>query len=100
MILTERENEILLRLQSRKDNCIFGFMFGDPVYTAMNPDGTVAFTEPDHIISMPVSDLEILSEQGEFLYAWGWPGPDMTLYKITDYGRTWAFTKEELEVRT
>lgn len=100
MNLTEKEKDILLRLQSGKENCIFGFMFGDPVLTVYNPDHTVAFTSPDEIIQMPLADIDIVSEEGMLVYEWGWPGPDVTVYKISDYGRTWAFTKEELEVRT
>ena len=31
-----------------------------------------------------------------FVYVWGWPGPDFNVYSLADYGKTWAFTKEEL----
>lgn len=30
------------------------------------------------------------------VYIWGWPGPDVNFYKWSDYGNTWALTKEEL----
>ena len=30
-------------------------------------------------------------------YEWGWPGPDYNRYKLKDYGKTWALTKEELK---
>lgn len=100
MNLTEKENDILLRLQSGKENHIFGFMFGEPVLTVYNPDGSIAFTRPDVIDQISLSDVDIASEEGMLVYEWGWPGPDVTVYKISDYGRTWAFTKEELEVRT
>lgn len=33
-----------------------------------------------------------------FIYLWGWPGPDGNVYHIDDYGETWAFSKEELQV--
>jgi len=33
-----------------------------------------------------------------FIYLWGWPGPDGNVYRIDDYGETWAFSKEELKV--
>ena len=100
MILSGKENDILLRLQSGKEQCIFGFMFGEPVLTVYNPDGSIAFTRPDVIDQISLSDVDIASEEGMLVYEWGWPGPDVTVYKISDYGRTWAFTKEELEVRT
>lgn len=31
-----------------------------------------------------------------FIYMWGWPGPDYNTYYFCDYGKTWAFTREEL----
>ena len=31
------------------------------------------------------------------IYLWGWPGPDGNVYLFSDYGRTWAFTKKEME---
>lgn len=33
-----------------------------------------------------------------FIYIWGFPGPDYNVYLLEDYGETWAFTAEELEV--
>ena len=30
-------------------------------------------------------------------YIWGWPGPNGTTYHFSDYGKTWAFTREELK---
>ena len=32
-----------------------------------------------------------------FIYAWGWPGPNFNTYYLEDYGKTWAFTEEELQ---
>lgn len=32
-----------------------------------------------------------------FVFIWGGPGPDYNVYKFSDYGITWAFTKEEIE---
>lgn len=29
-------------------------------------------------------------------FIWGMPGPDYNTYYFSDYGKTWAFTKEEL----
>lgn len=31
-----------------------------------------------------------------FMYIWGFPGPDYDIFSFEDYGKTWAFTKEEL----
>ena len=35
-----------------------------------------------------------------FIYLWGWPGPDGNVYLIDEYGKTWAFTEEELKVES
>jgi hypothetical protein len=31
------------------------------------------------------------------IYIWGWSGPDGNIYLFSNYGRTWAFTKKEME---
>lgn len=41
-------------------------------------------------------ELELTFDADEFIYIWGWPGPDYNRYKFADYGKTWAFTREEL----
>lgn len=30
-------------------------------------------------------------------YIWGWPGPDYNIYSKENYGKDWAFTKQEME---
>ena len=57
-------------------------------------------TKEEQIIEIKTQKLEwpvapeVASE--EFLFVWGWPGPDYNTYLRKDYGQTWAYTKEEL----
>jgi hypothetical protein len=41
----------------------------------------------------------LVCKEGNYylVWIWGGPGPDANIYYFSDYGRTWAFTKEELE---
>lgn len=60
----------------------------------------------DHLHSLnepPLQYIEIYKSQlGRskkddcVFYIWGWPGSDCNIYFFKDYGKTWAFTKEEL----
>ena len=56
----------------------------------------------DRIIDIKTKEISnfVFNWDGEpaFIYIWGWPGPDFNVYKMSDYGETWAFTKEELIV--
>lgn len=33
-----------------------------------------------------------------FYFVWGWPGPDVNLYKYEDYGNTWAFDLKDIDI--
>ena len=63
---------------------IWGTMYG-----GKNP-------ETECIISIAKNALELTRDADEFVYIWEYPGPDANLYKFSDYGVTWAFTREEL----
>lgn len=56
----------------------------------------------DTIMNIHTSEISnfVLNWDGEpaFIYIWGWPGPDFNVYKMSDYGETWAFTEKELIV--
>ena len=45
---------------------------------------------------MAVGKDEMKMRQDYFTVVWGWPGPDWTDFKFSDYGKTWAFHKYEL----
>lgn len=64
-------------------NYIWGTMYG-----TSNP--TECITE------ISKQSLELTRDADAFIYIWGYPGPDYNLYKFTDYGVTWAFTRQEL----
>lgn len=55
------------------------------------------------IIQIPKKDLEFFDSKKlrkynpYLIYIWGWPGPDYNIYYFQDYGKTWAFSKEELQ---
>ena len=55
------------------------------------------------IIQIPKEDLKFFDSKKlrkyspYLIYVWGWPGPDYNTYYFQDYGKTWAFSKEELE---
>ena len=54
----------------------------------------------DRILKIKTSDIDhyVFNWYGEpaFIYIWGYPGPDYNVYKMSDYGETWAFTEAEL----
>ena len=56
----------------------------------------------DKILAIATKDIDGYVEDWygkgpALIYIWGWPGPDGNTYLFSDYGRTWAFTKEEME---
>lgn len=50
----------------------------------------------DQIIAIKTEDLDWSESKNQFIYVWGWPGPDFNLYTAENYGKAWAFSKEEL----
>ena len=56
----------------------------------------------DKILKIKTAEISnfVFNWDGEpaFIYLWGWPGPDGNVYKMSDYGETWAFSAVELEV--
>lgn len=59
------------------------------------------YKHQDKIIKIKSSKLRYVENWGTegpgLIYIWGWPGPDGNTYLFSDYGKTWAFTKKELE---
>lgn len=79
------KEEIITKLF--KSKCIYGTMYGEP------------YEENNRLVSIKISEL-YYGEWGSRPYIsfiWGMPGPDITTYYFSDYGKTWAFTKKELE---
>lgn len=73
------------RVVKAKNEGFYGTFYGqvcDPI------------TEDDiHFVGPGASDI---GKDGSLWYVWGYPGPDYNRYKVEDYGKTWALTKEEL----
>lgn len=73
---------------------IWGYMYGHPIYNS------VIETKEEQIIEIKTKGIEwstdpkVASE--EFLWIWGRSGPDYNIYLKKDYGKTWAYTREEL----
>lgn len=82
--------QILERLSSGSEQSIFGFMYGKP-YVNTNRG-----VERDRVIEISVDSLDIIEEESCLFYVWGFPGPDYNVYYFSDYGKTWAFSKDEL----
>ena len=70
----------------------YGYMYGSPTYKVLSPEGE--HTVFDDIVKV-VERKDRVKEDG-IVYVWGMPGPDCTFYKFSDYGKTWALTKEEI----
>lgn len=95
-IPSKTKQEILYQYYSIKTKSIFGYMYGEPLKTILINNGE-KILEKDEIIEINKNNL-ILGKNGDcFIYIWGFPGPDGNIYKFEDYGRTWAFTKEEIK---
>ena len=95
-------DEELLKKYKAAD-CIYGTMYGEKideqyfVYSAYSEpkEHTVEILEIKIHYNSPVLTKD---ENGYYLWwVWGWPGPNANIYYFSDYGRTWAFTEEELE---
>lgn len=75
----------------RSAKSVFGYMYGKQYVI----DSSSRRLYADRLIDINVSEIEIYPDK--FVYTWGWPGPDYNIYRFMDYGKTWAFTREEIE---
>ena len=87
-----KKQDILSRLSDSE--YIYGYMYGNPFLDIVTYDGT-HITKKDSIIQIKTDALRVRLDG--LLYSWGWPGPDYNFYRYKDYGKTWAFSKEEIE---
>lgn len=82
------KNKIITELIHQKS--IFGTMYGD-----------LPSKPHEDIVEIFTNQLYYLDDWGgkgpNICYRWGWPGPDITTYYFSDYGKTWAFTREEIK---
>ena len=89
------KEEILEKYNDPFVDCIYGYMYGQPYINVVSAGKTEK--RPDEIIRIEKSALKLSKNNDCFIYVWGWPGPDYNTYWFSDYGKTWAFSEEEIE---
>jgi hypothetical protein len=87
------KEQILEKYRSNTTRSIFGFMFGQRYLNYGN-----GIKKLDKVIEISKEKLELSANKDCFFFVWGFPGPDINIYRFSDYGETWAFTEEELNV--
>lgn len=65
-------------------------------YSLMYPDYVKFMPIEKQIVGIKTSFIRWNPNKTLFYYIWGWPGPDANMYDSENYGKNWAFTKEEL----
>ena len=92
------DREILIKFVDKETKGIYGYMYGTQFIRHEHGRGGVHYTE-SKIIFVNKKELKFWNQkEGNGLYyIWGWPGPDFTVYLFKDYGKTWAFTEEEID---
>ena len=107
-LLGEKEKEeVIERLAGMLNNEIYKIANGEWLYETVNNHEVIYSlmygethvnwrTTEDQIITIKTEELEWSESKKQFIYVWGWPGPDFNLYTLENYGKAWAFSKEEL----
>lgn len=87
--MDKRISEALIVLKDAAERAVkegfYGTMYGQPYTHGMQ----IIHVEPNE------AQLDGLG----LYYVWGWPGPDFNRYFLSDYGKTWALTEEEITER-
>lgn len=86
----EKIIEIIEMFASDEVRFIYGWRYGAPSYKTQNG------WHKSEIREMKKEEVDISRKDDGFFYVYGYPGPDYDFYKFTDYGKTWAFTEDEL----
>ena len=79
---------IFRKLNDPQTQKIYGYSTGEPWINTSHG------YRKDEIIEIKMEDLE-LTQIGGMVLQRGWPWPE-SIYWFSDYGRTWAFTEEEI----
>lgn len=107
-LLEEKEKEeVIERLAGMLNNEIYKIANGEWLYETVNNHEVIYSlmygethvnwrTTEDQIITIKTDELEWSESKKQFIYVWGWPGPDFNLYTLENYGKAWAFSKKEL----
>lgn len=87
------DQEILKQYYSADTQKIIGFINGDPFTTVVNADRTTAIVS-SAVVAISRRDLAIIEtdNKGVAFYS----DNNHTYYYWKDYGKTWAFTVEDL----
>ena len=71
-------------------------MSHDKIYSLLYSPQRTSDPIENQIVELQTSRLRWNNEKDEFVYVWGFPGPDYNLYTRNTYGKGWAFSKEEI----
>ena len=72
-------------------------MSHDIIYSLMYAPYIVEWRSlEEQIIEIKTKELKWFEDHTGFIWVWGYPGPDANMYNLKDYGKSWAFTKDEL----
>lgn len=83
------EEKILEWYNNPEGKPFYGYLYGYPVKNPTRDDICELFKDDVELTE------NVLGEPG-FYFVWGSPGPSYNLYRFCDYGKTWAFSVEEL----
>lgn len=103
----EEKEEVIERLARMLNDEIYKIANGEWLYETVNKHEVIYSlmygathvdwrTTEDQIITIRTEELKWSEDKKEFYYIWGWPGPDYNTYAAENYGKAWAFSKEEL----
>ena len=88
--------EIVERFNSPSTTAIYGRMYGQEYITEIKIGGK-KYRNKDKIIKISKGEVTFNIDGRVILFVWGFPGPDYNIYKFDDYGKTWAFDRNELD---
>lgn len=68
----------------------------DSIWSLMYPDYINCMSTEEQIIEIKIEELRWSKNKQVAYYVWGWPGPDVNMYNVDNFGITWHFNKDEL----
>lgn len=93
--MIERASEKLM--QDLKDRFYETVISHREIYSLLySPNRIKSMTLKEQIECIPTSKLKWSFPSTQFIYVYGWPGPDFNVYTAETYGKGWAFTKQEI----
>lgn len=89
------KEEIISRFVSNDKDVFYGTMYGGEYRSILTEDGVIR--EKDKAIEIKKTEVEFDPDNGFIIFIWGGPGPDYNVYRFSDYGKTWAFSMDEVD---